>query len=204
MVLDRRRPAAERRSANRMKSGDDDARPALSPAAAGVRSRRAARREAEARRQRRSKALEIGAIVVAIALIGIAVIAGVQSWRAEPAPVPAGTESFANLSRDHAPTAVAYDRTPPAGGRHSAVWQNCGFYAAPIAAEHAVHSLEHGAVWITYRPGLPSAEIERLKALAAEQSHMLVSPIADQAAPIIATAWGEQIRLDSVDDDRLD
>ena len=45
---------------------------------------------------------------------------------------------------------------PPVAGEHNAAWQNCtgNVYDAPIANEHAVHSLEHGAIWITYRPDL--------------------------------------------------
>ena len=34
-------------------------------------------------------------------------------------------------------------------GEHNPVWQNCGFYNKPVRDESAVHSLEHGAVWIT-------------------------------------------------------
>ena len=41
---------------------------------------------------------------------------------------------------------------PPVFGAHFAEWQNCGIYAAPVALGNALHSMEHGAVWLTYRP----------------------------------------------------
>lgn len=184
-----------------MTTANGDSEPALSPAAAKVRNRRAARRQAEALRRRRLLAFQLGIIALAVALIGVGVVAGIGRQQSEPPPT--GTQSFPNLARDHTPNAVAYDQNPPVGGPHNAVWQNCGFYAAPIANEAAVHSLEHGVVWITYRPDLPSAQIDRLKTLAESQSHLLVSPIADQPAPVVATAWGEQIQLDSAADNRL-
>ncbi len=55
----------------------------------------------------------------------------------------------------HLEEPVTYTENPPVGGVHNPVWQNCGYYAAPIPNETAVHSLEHGAIWITYQPDLP-------------------------------------------------
>jgi hypothetical protein len=82
------------------------------------------------------------------------------------------------------------------------VWQTCGIYDNPIHNEHAVHSLEHGAVWITYRPGLPADQIQRLKTLASDD-FMLLSPYPGLPAPIVATAWNNQLQLERADDPRL-
>ena len=43
---------------------------------------------------------------------------------------------------------------PPAFGAHLGAWQNCGIYDQPVEVGHALHSLEHGAVWLTYSPDL--------------------------------------------------
>jgi len=56
-----------------------------------------------------------------------------------------------------------YDRNPPAGGAHNDVWLNCGVYGRPVRNENAVHALEHGAVWITYRGSLAPAAIITLR-----------------------------------------
>ena len=68
---------------------------------------------------------------------------------------PAGSapvSTIAITSRNHVDQDIDYPQSPPIGGDHNPVWQNCGVYRDPVLDEMAVHSLEHGAVWITYRP----------------------------------------------------
>lgn len=114
-----------------------------------------------------------------------------------------GLVTYSNLSRDHSELEQQYAQTPPAGGVHSAAWQNCGFYDQPVRNELAVHSLEHGAVWLTYRPDLPAAAIETLRGLARGHSHVLVSPYPDLPSPVVATAWEVQLPVDDAADPRL-
>jgi hypothetical protein len=76
-------------------------------------------------------------------------------------------------------------------------------YDAPIIAEHAVHSQEHGAVWITYQPDLAAADVEALAQAAVDQPFVLISPYPGLADPVVASAWGAQLRLDDVNDPRL-
>src|SRR5205823_12925654 len=47
-------------------------------------------------------------------------------------PMPAGVEQFDVPERRHVDTPVNYAQTPPVGGNHAPIWQNCGFYAQPI------------------------------------------------------------------------
>ena len=105
---------------------------------------------------------------------------------------------------DHTLGSVAYAQVPPNQGDHSPVWQRCGFYSEPVENEHAVHSLEHGAIWITYRPDLPQPQIEELRAQARLHADMLVSPYSDLPAPVVVSAWGRQVQLDVVDKTRLE
>lgn len=101
---------------------------------------------------------------------------------------------------------VAYKETPPVGGEHNNYWQQCDIYDKPIHSEHAVHSLEHGAVWITYRPDLPADQIAKLKDVATstgQQDYMLMSPFEGLPAPIVASTWNHQHKFDSPDDPKL-
>lgn len=113
--------------------------------------------------------------------------------------VPAPVSTIEITSRNHVDQDVDYPQSPPLGGDHNPVWQNCGIYRDPIVDELAVHSLEYGAVWITYRPDLPAADIAKLEAFTNGQTHILVSPYENLPAPIVATAWGTQQRFDTAD-----
>ena len=117
---------------------------------------------------------------------------------------PAGVKTYDVASNRHVKGPVSYPQSPPVGGPHDPLWQNCGFYDAPVRNENAVHSLEHGAVWITYRRGLPQDQIRSLRSLADRESRVLISPYPNLPAPIVLSAWGRQLKIDSVRDARLD
>jgi putative peptide zinc metalloprotease protein len=145
----------------------------------------------------------IGAVT---AIAAVAVLAGFWLPRSflPDGPLPPGVQAFEVRSRNHVTTPVSYPQSPPVGGDHAPIWQNCGFYDAPIANENGVHSLEHGAVWITYRPDLPQGEVEYLHRLAHRERYVLVSPYPGLSSPLVASAWKRQARLASVDDPLLE
>ena len=99
----------------------------------------------------------------------------------------------------HTEAAVDYEQSPPAGGEHNPVWQNEGFYEKPVRNETAVHTLEHGAVWITYQPDLPQEHT--IRELVEAQTRVLASPYEGLDAPVVASAWGKQLRLETDDSD---
>ena len=121
-----------------------------------------------------------------------------------PDAIP-GVQTYTGLSRDHTTEPQNYPQSPPVGGDHNPVWQNCGVYDQPIKNENAVHSLEHGAVWLAYNPDLPADQVVIVAAFATNQTHVLVSPYPGLAEgeAVVATAWGVQLRLDAVTDPRL-
>jgi hypothetical protein len=121
---------------------------------------------------------------------------------AEATPIP-GVETFEVESAAHTTDPVDYPQDPPAGGPHDPSWQKCAVYDAPVRPENAVHSQEHGAVWITYQPDLPQSDREMLAELAEGQPYLLISPYPGLEDPVVASAWGAQLRLDDADDPRL-
>ena len=146
--------------------------------------------------------LLIGGILVIGAIIAIAVYNTMQERSISTATID-GVKLFPGLERSHIEGVVQYKQTPPVGGPHNAVWQNCGIYDQPIVQEHAVHSLEHGAVWITYRPDLPADQVEILRSQVRGNGYALLSPYPELPAPIVVSAWGIQLQLDEAGDPRL-
>jgi putative peptide zinc metalloprotease protein len=146
----------------------------------------------------------VGGVLLSLAILALLAFLWVPQLTFVMKSTPEGVQRFNITERSHLEGTVTYPQVPPVGGDHAPVWQNCGFYDVPVASENAVHSLEHGAVWITYRPNLSPEEIEALRQQANRQPYVLVSPFPDLPAPVVASAWGHQLSLDSATDPRLD
>ncbi|ANS78487.1 putative membrane protein [Serinicoccus hydrothermalis] len=176
-------------------------RPDRKPAASDRAAKAAKIQKAGAAAERRRGMLIWGSVVaVVVVIVGAVVFAVVRD---SPALVDlSGVEEYQNDAANHVADQVDYEQTPPVGGPHNPAWWNCGVYTEEVPREHAVHSLEHGAVWLTYRPDLPADQIEVLTELGGAD-YMLVSPVADQESPVVATAWNHQLTLDTADERTL-
>jgi hypothetical protein len=154
--------------------------------------------------------------VLAIAIVAVGAWAILDrpdptKWKQNADAIP-GIVDYRNqnpawlLSRNHVTTVQNYPVSPPVGGDHNPTWQNCmgNVYTQPIAKEHAVHSLEHGAVWITYQPNLPQDQINKLADKVRNQQYIFMSPYPSLDKPISLQAWGFQLKVDNADDSRID
>jgi hypothetical protein len=112
----------------------------------------------------------------------------------------------AMLTRNHKFGVLKYKVNPPVGGDHNPNWQRCqgDVYTAQIPSENAVHSLEHGAVWVTYNPDLPQAQVDVLKSKVQGNDFMLMSPYPGLDSPISLQAWGFQLKVTNASDKRID
>jgi hypothetical protein len=156
-------------------------------------------------------------------ILGVAmlILAGATACAGTPAPAPTGSaqapaavtqaagpiegvQVYTNLGSKHVKTPVTYEQSPGVGGDHNPAWTNCGIYTKPVEETRAVHSMEHGAVWLTYRPDLPAAQVQKLTDLVGSSGYVLLSPYAGQASPVTATAWGAQLAVDSASDARME
>ncbi|HEY5579221.1 MAG TPA: DUF3105 domain-containing protein [Acidimicrobiia bacterium] len=145
--------------------------------------------------------LAIGGFVVVVALVAVVVLSGVESRG--PSGIPEGTRVVAVGDPAHVEGDIDYGVLVPAGGPHNPQWQNCGFYSTPIRPENALHSLEHAAVWVTYRTDADGGTLDELRRLAGNHQKLVISPVQGQTPLVMATAWGHQLDLESASDSRL-
>ncbi len=133
----------------------------------------------------------LGGGLVALLLLG-----------SKPTVIP-GVVFYEVTDRTHVEATVEYPQVPPVGGAHNPQWLSCNgdVYDTPVINENAVHSLEHGAVWITYREDVPEADKEVLKQKVAGYTFM--SPYSEQSGKIMLTAWGAQLTVEDVLDERI-
>src|SRR5215469_9194155 len=110
------------------------------------------------------------------------------------------------LSHNQVDGHISYPTSPPVGGDSNPKWMQCvgNVYGEPVANEHAVHSLENGAVWVTYRPDLPSDQVAELADLVRNQPFVFMSPYPGLDQPISLQAWGYQLKATSADDPTIE
>ena len=147
-------------------------------------------------------AILIGGVVIA-ALIGLGYLLFANLRGPVPEEPIAGVVDHEHQERGHVEHEIEAGDLPPVGGIHSPAWQNCGIYDEPISVENAVHSLEHGAMWLTDQPELPREDVEALRDHVRGEDYVLMSPYPGLRSPVVLTAWEVQLELDSVDDERI-
>jgi len=114
-----------------------------------------------------------------------------------------GVQTVAGFTRNHTSKRDSFLRVPPMGGDHAPDFTNCGIYSYQVDSWRAVHSLEHGAVWVTYRPDLPKKQIAMLIDQAKTRPYEILSPFAGLPSSVVASAWGKQLKMKSAFDPRL-
>ncbi|MBT2511029.1 DUF3105 domain-containing protein [Streptomyces sp. ISL-98] len=172
-------------------------------------------RRAEQSRERRNRFLTIGiSTVVVVGLVGFGSYVFLQQSEKKEqkvalAKAPVKKEKSwdaKKLGRNHVTKEVSYPMTPPVGGDHSQVWMNCerDVYKKEIPKVNAVHSLEHGAVWVTYNDKASDADVKKLEEKVRKTSYSLMSPVKDQSGALMLSAWGKQVTVDSASDPRVE
>jgi hypothetical protein len=179
-------------------------------------------RRAEQARERRSRILTIAAslvIVTGLVVGGVVLVRSQDDGASDTAAASdsSGKGAFVTgkdgvktwkgkLARNHVTKAVKYASEPPVGGDHNPVWMNCNgdVYTEQVKNTNAVHSLEHGAVWVTYNAAAKKSDVDALAAKVKKTPYTLMSPVDGQKDPIMLSAWGHQRTVTGASDPNVD
>ena len=169
-------------------------------------------REAQKKKQIRSRVIIFGVSIVAIVVV-IAVIL----LSANNSPVSAGLmgDAVAIPSRDHVPNDTVpgpYNSNPPAGGAHYDTDFTAGFYQETDLATlpknpqgYLVHSLEHGYVIFWYNCQAANTDCAALKQTIQSVmdetggDKLIAFPWSDMDVPLAMTSWGRILKFPSPD-----
>ncbi len=122
---------------------------------------------------------------------------------AEYAPDGAIVDTDAPFGDHDATLEIPFGEIPPRGGVHHPLWQTCGLYFDPVYPKHALHSMEHGAVWVTYQPDMHPRDRAVLENEIGIDPWVIISPYPGLRSPVVLTAWGVQLEVDDVNDARI-
>ncbi|MDP2735433.1 MAG: DUF3105 domain-containing protein, partial [bacterium] len=163
--------------------------------------RKAAKRQEKAegrerdQRMRKTKKMLVWALVAGA--VGLAFWFGMQALVSKEAGQDY-SESVPSEGASHVAegTRVAYQSNPPTSGNHWSDPLRDGIYDTEKPDEAVVHSLEHGRVWVSYRPDVGQEVVEALGNLLSGRFGIILTPRSLNDADIALAAW---TRLDTFD-----
>lgn len=142
-------------------------------------------------------------------VLGIAIVSG-GGWILINATGPKGqdySQAYPTLGRNHIAdgSTTTYNSNPPTSGGHYAVAAPVRFYDRELPDEQLVHNLEHGHIWITYKPSLSGEIIKGLKDFSG--GNVVITPRSKNDTDIALVAWGRldkfNIEGENVDEQRI-
>ena len=152
-------------------------------------------------RMKKIKSIAPWAVFIAVVIGGIYWVAVMTEKSNESRPgeeIPIVSRDHINVGDPHEP----YNSNPPTSGPHAGPlpW---GFSEQEVADEDAIHNLEHGGIWITFKD-LDQQSIDALREIARENSlSVVVSPRAANDSPVAVASWGRLMKLETVDFDSI-
>lgn len=143
-----------------------------------------------------------------LAVVTIGLLAFVTLSKEPEKPRP-GSEHQDN-GRQHVQSKDYGGEEPPTSGDHAEplAWQ---VYDQEIPDANVIHNMEHGGVYISYRPDLPKEQIDKIKSLFSKPYSnssfspikAVVAPRANNKAPIVMSSWTRSQSFESFDEARM-
>lgn len=156
------------------------------------------------RRKKFKKAFWTGGILVVLALLVYGVVI-YQGWKKSNLP----GEFIPDQGREHVGPGHqhVYNSNPPTSGWHYPQPAEWGVYKEELPDEVLVHNLEHGGVWISYKPGTPEDIVKKLKGFYDKYGRkIIVEPRSKNDMDIALAAWNRLDKFSAVEysDERVE
>ena len=156
----------------------------------------------------RRKKVKFAVWIFAGLAILVLIIAGViyyNNWYGRDLP----GQIISDQGREHITSAShpAYNSNPPTSGWHYQQPAEWGVYKEEIPDEVVIHNLEHGGVWITYRPGISEEIARKLEGFYEKYGRkIIVTPRAKNDSDIALAAWNrlDEFSVEEYSDERTD
>jgi len=142
---------------------------------------------------------------IAVLIIVVAVLGGLAVWlvfylknREQNLP----GVFYPSVGAEHiplgSPPPTAYNSNPPSSGGHFRAQANWGIYDYEVHDQIFIHNLEHGGIWIAYKPDVSAKAIEQLKEIVQEYggSKLVMGPRFANDADIAVVAWTRVLKFD--------
>ncbi len=150
---------------------------------------------------------------IAVAVIGIGIILAIQDNKTKKFEVNEDSskttaigQEFSNQGQTHinpGQSHDAYNSNPPTSGPHYTEPAKWGVYSTPLQDEQAIHNLEHGGIWISYK-GIDDQTKAQLETIAkANSGTVIMSPREGDEAKIVLASWTRMEKLDSYDEAKI-
>ena len=137
-------------------------------------------------------------------IIGIAVIGGVWGLIllvSQQEPVELGTDfsravAYEGANHIQESENARHQSNPPTSGQHWPFPLRSKIYDTEKPDEAVIHSMEHGRVWVSYKPSIPEDTKKALEAFIKTQGQIVLTPRSANDTDIALAAWN---RLDTFD-----
>ncbi len=112
--------------------------------------------------------------------------------------------AFPILGREHIPVGTyhsEYNSNPPTSGSHYAKEAAWGVYQNELPDEQLIHNLEHGGIWISYKPDIDQEIKTELESIGNRyKKSVIVAPRVKNDSMIALASWGRLEKLDTFDE----
>ena len=143
---------------------------------------------------------------MAILIIGSIAFISINKEPEKPRPGLAHEDN----GRKHVEAKEYGGEEPPTSGDHAEPlpWQ---VYDQEVPDGNVIHNMEHGGVYISYRPDLPKEQVAKIRALFSKPYSnptfspikAIVAPRKNNKAPIVMSSWTRSQTFESFDEAKM-